>query len=78
MLGLCDRLAPYTSPVLQGGEASQREDVLMSKKRTCEVSQQRVKEADRKAIAREQIEKALAEREEKYKIILDSIEDGYY
>ncbi len=50
----------------------------MSKKRTYEVSQQRVKKADRKAVAREQIEDALREREEKYGIILDSIEDGYY
>ena len=50
----------------------------MSKKRTYEESQQRVKRADRKAVARELIEDALREREEKYGIILDSIEDGYY
>ena len=50
----------------------------MTKKRTYEESQQRVKKADRKAVARELIEDALREREEKYGIILDSIEDGYY
>jgi PAS domain S-box-containing protein len=50
----------------------------MTKKRTYEESQQRVKKADRKAVAGEQIEEALREREEKYGIILDSIEDGYY
>ena len=50
----------------------------MSKKQTYEESQQRVKKADRKAVAREQIEQALSEREEKYGILLDSIEDGYY
>ena len=50
----------------------------MTKKRTYEESQQRVKKADREAVAGEQIEEALREREEKYGIILDSIEDGYY
>jgi PAS domain S-box-containing protein len=58
--------------------SSQREDVLMAKKPTYEEAQQRIRKTDQKAVARKQIEETLGEREEKYGIILESIEDGYY
>ena len=50
----------------------------MAKKPTYEELEQRVKELENEALGRKQVEEELRESEEKYRIILENIEDGYY
>ncbi len=50
----------------------------MTKKPTCEELQQRIKELETEAVERQRVEEMLRESEEKYRIILETIEDGYY
>jgi PAS domain-containing protein len=50
----------------------------MAKKRTYEKLRQRVKELEKESSKRKRAEKALRESEEKYRTILENIEDGYF
>ena len=50
----------------------------MAKKPTYEELEKRVKKLEKETVEREQAEEALKESEEKYRTILESIEDGYF
>jgi two-component system cell cycle sensor histidine kinase/response regulator CckA len=55
-----------------------REDASMTRKPTYEELERRVKELEKEASERKEEEQALQQSEEKYRTILESIEEGYF